>query len=79
MKGLTIAQWINHNQNNISVLACQYSVLWEQSWRYPPISSGLTAGRQADHQMKYGWASKFAFILFIITAMLLELHFSQLL
>ena len=72
-------QCINLNQNNISVLACQYSVLWEQSWPYPPIFSALTAGRQAGQQMKYGWASKFALILFIITAVLLELHFSQLL
>ena len=30
LKGLTMAQWINFNQNNRSVLASQYSVLWEK-------------------------------------------------
>ena len=32
MKGLTMAQWINLNRNNRSVLALQYFVIWETSW-----------------------------------------------
>ena len=31
IKGLTMEQWINLNQNNRSVLAHQYSVLWEKT------------------------------------------------
>ena len=40
MKGLTVAQWINLNRNNRSVLACQYSTLWEINWLYPPTAGG---------------------------------------
>ena len=44
-KGLTMAQCINLNRNNRSVLACWYSVLWE---KIGPVLSplvGLTTGR----------------------------------
>ena len=47
MEGLTVAQWINVNQNNRSVLVCQYSVLREKTGPIFLLLVGLTAGRQA--------------------------------
>ena len=48
MKGLNMVQWINFNQNNKSVLVCQYSALWK-NWPYPPIAS-VFYSRQAGWQ-----------------------------
>ena len=48
MKGLTMAQWINLNQNDIPVLACWYSVLWEKTGLILLPLVDLTAGRPAD-------------------------------
>ena len=48
-----MAQWINLNQNNRSVLAHQYSVLWK-NWSYPPTASG-SYGRQAGKQADKIW------------------------
>ena len=48
MNGLNMVQWINFNQNNKSVLVCQYSALWK-NWPYPPIAS-VFYSRQAGWQ-----------------------------
>ena len=48
IKGLTMAQWINVNQNNRSVLERQYSVLWEKTDYIIPPLVGHMAGRQAS-------------------------------
>ena len=50
MKGLTMAQWVNNNlnRNNRSVLAHQYSVLWEKFGSISPPLVGLMAERPAD-------------------------------
>ena len=59
MKKLTMVQWINLNQNNKSVLACRYSVLWEKT---DPILLPLVVlwqgGRQTGWVMKYRWILK---------------------
>ena len=47
MKGLTIAQWINLNWNNSSVLEHQYSVLREKTVPILPRLVGLMVGREA--------------------------------
>ena len=44
-EGLTMAQWINLNQNNRSVLAHRYSVLWEKTGPILLPLVCLTAGR----------------------------------
>ena len=53
MKRLTMAQWINLNWNNRSVLAHQYSVLQEKAGLILQLLVGLTAGRQTGEI----WAS----------------------
>ena len=52
-----MAQWINLNQNNRSLLAHQYSVLGEKL-AHPPTASG-SYGREAGQQMKCGWVLHF--------------------
>ena len=57
MKGLTMAQWINTNQNNRSLLAHQHSVLWEKTGFILLPLVGLSSGscsREAGQQTKYG-------------------------
>ena len=46
MKGLNMVQWINFNQNNKSVLMCQYSALWKTDPILPSLVCFI-AGRQA--------------------------------
>ena len=112
MKGLTMVQYINFNQNNRSVLAFWYSVLWEKVYAILPQlvdlrgrqaggwvggwaggwvggwAGGLAGkqtgwpGRQAYEIIMGGprnfkilyWLNYLAFILFNITAMLLQTH-----
>ena len=50
MKGFTIAQWINLNGNNKSVLARRYSVLLEKVGAILQLLVGLMAGRRANGQ-----------------------------
>ena len=54
IKGLTMAQWINLNRNNISVIVHRYSALWAHA----PTASG-SYGRLAGWQTKCRWISKF--------------------
>ena len=54
-----MAQWINLNRNNRSVVACQYPLLWEKTGPILPPMVGLTVGKQAGWKTKYGWISKF--------------------
>ena len=42
MKVLTVAQWLNLNQNNRSVSACWNSVSWENTGCIPPLLMGIT-------------------------------------
>ena len=87
-----MAQWINLNRNNRSVLAYQYSVLGEKNWPYPSTASGSygrEGGRLAD-EMRVGFEifkilyrlnySGFYFVYYHSNVTtVLELHFSQLL
>ena len=57
IKGLTMVQWINLNQNKRSVLAHWYSVLWEKT--DPILLLLVMAGRGAGWQTKYGWILNF--------------------
>ena len=54
-----MAQWININQNNRSMLAHRYSVLGEKTGPVLLPLVGLTAGREAGQQTTYGWVLKF--------------------
>ena len=90
MKGLTKVQWINHNQNNRSVLVCRYCVLWEKTGPILPPLVGLMAGRHGGrrnvgeiwnfeilYRLNY---SGFYFVYYHCSVTtVLELHFSQLL
>ena len=60
MKGLTMAQWINLNQNNISVVAYQYSVLLEKTGPTFLLLVGLIAGLQVNEIRMYFQFLKFA-------------------
>ena len=46
MKGLTMTQWINLNQNNRSMLVHQFSVLGEKTGPILLTLAGLMAGRK---------------------------------
>ena len=48
MKGFTMVQWINLNQNNISVLVLWCSILWEKIGPILLPLVDLMAGRAAD-------------------------------
>ena len=54
MKGLTIAQWMNLNRNNRSILAHLYSVLGEKTGPIlvplVGLMTGMQGGRQAGRQ-----------------------------
>ena len=89
MKGLIMAQWTNLNQNNRSVLAHWYSVLWKKTGPILLALVGLTAGRQVDkirvsfeylkifYMLNY---SGFYFVLYHYNVTtVLEMHFSRLL
>ena len=86
IKGLTMVQWINLNRNNISVLAHQYSALWDKTGLILPLLVGLTAGRQAGRQNTGGFWSSLQVKLFELlfcfeyhcnVTIALALHFSQ--
>ena len=47
MKGLIMAQWVNLNRNNRSVIAHRYSALSEKAGPVLLLLVGLTAGRLA--------------------------------
>ena len=84
-----MAQWINLNGNNRSVLAHRYSVLGEKTGPILLLLVGLTAGRQASRQ-KSQWVLKFVnslqvklfgllFCYHSNVTTVLKLHFSRLL
>ena len=50
-----MAQWINLNQNNRSMLAYQYSVLGEKTGPILLHLVGLMAGRQASRRNVVGF------------------------
>ena len=49
-----MAQWINLNRNNISVLASRYFCIVRKNWPYPPTASG-SYGRQGGRQNMGGF------------------------
>ena len=57
MKGLTMAQWINLNRNNRSVLVHPHSVLGEKTGPILLPLVGLMAGRQAGRQNAGGFSN----------------------
>ena len=63
MKGLTMAQWINLNRNNGSVLANRFPSSWEKTGPLLPPLVGLTAGWLAGWlagwQTIHGWIRNF--------------------
>ena len=87
-----MAQWINLNRNNRSVLAYQYSVLGEKNWPYPSTASGFYGreGGMPAEEMRVGFDifkilyrlnySGFYFVYYYCNVtMVLEQYFSRLL
>ena len=57
MKGLTMAQWINLNRNNRSVLAHPHFVLGEKTGPILLPLVGFMTGRQAGRQNAGGFSN----------------------
>ena len=59
-KGIAMAQWVNHLQNNIFVKPSPLPLSCEISGALQLVQPGLTAGWQAGRHTKYRYISNFS-------------------